>query len=77
MRLFEEGLKLLRESNELPQGYGVLATELDGEGFDEQEEINVGLQKRGYRIQLPSMVWQPRTEQWAQGLFAMSTILAI
>jgi hypothetical protein len=72
--LFERGLKLLQESD-LPQGYGVTADELRG-GFDEQEDIHIGLQKKHLPIQLSSQIWRPRTEIWAWGLFAMDSILA-
>jgi len=75
--LFERGLKMLTDSGGLPQGYGVTLAELGGDGFDEQEEINIGLQKKGFPIELPSQIWKPRTEIWAQGLFAMNSILAL
>jgi len=74
--LFETGLKLLQDSGDLPQGYGVTADELRG-GFDEQEDIQIGLQKKRLPIQLSSQIWKPRTEIWAQGLFAMNNILAV
>jgi len=37
--LFESGFRLLTESGKLPSGYGVTLDELDGNIFDEQEEI--------------------------------------
>lgn len=74
--LFENGLKLLTESGDLPPGYGVTPDELDGGVFDEEEEIKIGLRRKGNMIQLPRSVWQSRTEIWAQGLFVMSSILA-
>ena len=75
--LFEQGLKLLKDSGDLPQGYGVTVAELCGNNFDEWEEIQIGLQKKGFSIQLSSQIWKPRTEIWAQGLFVMNTILAL
>jgi hypothetical protein len=51
--------------------------ELGGDEFDEQEEIQIGLRKKGFPIQLSSQIWKPRTEVWAQGLFVMNTILAM
>ena len=75
--MFERGLKMLTDSGDLPQGYGVTLAELGGDEFDEQEEINIGLQKKGFPIELPSQIWKPRTEIWAQGLFAMNSILAL
>lgn len=77
LSLFERGLKMLTDSGDLPQGYGVTLTELGGDGFSEQEDINIGLQKKGFSIELPSQIWKPRTEIWAQGLFAMNSILAL
>ena len=68
---------MLTDSGELPHGYGVTLAELDGDEFDEQENINIGLQKRGFPIDLPSQIWKPRTEIWAQGLFVMNSILAV
>jgi hypothetical protein len=50
--------------------------EIQGEDFDEQEEIRIGLHKAGFPIQLPSQIWKPRTEIWAQGLFVMNSILS-
>ena len=47
LSLFEQGLKLLMDSSDLPPGYGVTLAELCGDGFDEQEDINIGLQKKG------------------------------
>lgn len=67
---------MLTDSGELPHGYGVTLAEL-GDEFDEQENINIGLQKKGFQIDLPSQIWKPRTEVWAQGLFVMNSILAL
>jgi len=75
--LFERGFKILTEGGELPSGYGVTLDELDGNGFDEEEEINIGINRTGYQIELPSQIWKPRTELWAQGLYAMSSIFAL
>lgn len=77
LSLFEQGLKLLTDSGDLPSGYGVTLEELGGDGFDEQEDINTGLQKKGVSIELRRQIWRPRTELWAQGLFAMNSILAL
>jgi len=41
--LFERGLKILTDSGNLPSGFGVTPDELDVNGFDEQEEISIGL----------------------------------
>ncbi len=60
--LFKQGLRLLIQSGDLPQGYGVTVAELGGNEFDEQEEIQIGLQKKGFPIQLSSQIWKPRTE---------------
>ena len=38
-----------------------MPNELGADGFDEQEEINIGLQKKGHLIELPSWVWKPRS----------------
>jgi len=75
--LFEQGLNLLQDSSDLPQGYGVTAAELRGNNFDKWEDIQIGLQKKGFSIQLSSQIWKPRTEVWAQGLFVMNSILAV
>ena len=64
------------DSGDLPPGFGVTPDELGVDGFDEQEEINIGLQKKGHLIELPSQVWKPQADLWAQGVYAMSTILA-
>jgi hypothetical protein len=76
LSLFEQGLKLLTDSRDLPPGYGVTLEELGGDGFDEQEDVNIGLRK-GVSIELRRQIWRPRTELWAQGLFAMNSILAL
>jgi hypothetical protein len=76
LSLFKRGLKILTDSGNLPPGFGVTPDELGADGFDEQEEINIGLRKRGYLIELPSQVWKPRADLWAQGLYAMNAILA-
>ena len=77
LSLFETGLRMLIDSGDLPPGHGVTPAELRGNGFDEQEEINIGLQKQGFPIQLSSQIWKPRTEIWAQGLFVMNSIMAL
>ena len=77
LSLFEQGLKLLMDSDELPPSYGVTLAELGGDGFDEQEDINIGLQKKVVLIYLPRHIWKSWTEIWAQGLFAMNSILAL
>jgi hypothetical protein len=74
--LFEQGLTMLQESGDLPPGYGVTVAELGGNLFDEWEDIRIGLQKRGFPIQISCQIWKPRTEIWAQGLFVMNSILA-
>lgn len=75
--MFEIGLKLLTESSELPSGYGVTLDELDGDVFDEQEEIIIGKNRNSFPIALPSQIWKPRTELWAQGLYVMNSILSV
>jgi hypothetical protein len=72
--LFERGFKLITESGDLPSGYGVT---LDEGVFDEEEEIAIGFNKKGYSIVLPNQIWKPRTELWAQGLYAMTAISAL
>jgi hypothetical protein len=76
LSLFERGLKILKDSGDLPFGFGVTPDELGADGFDEQEEINIGLRKKSHLIELPSQVWKPRVDLRAQGLYAMNTILA-
>ena len=75
--MFETGLKLLTESSELPSGYGVTLDELDGDVFDEQEEIIIGKNRNSFPIALPSQIWKPRTELWAQGLYVTNSILSV
>lgn len=65
------------ESGELPSGYGVTIDELVGDTFDEGEEIVIGRARKSYPIMLPSQVWKPRTELWAQGLYVMTTVLSV
>ena len=77
LELFETGLKLLTESSELPSGYGVTLDELDGDVFDEQEEIIIGKNRNSFPFTLPSQIWKPQTELWAQGLYVMSSILSV
>lgn len=77
LELFESGLKLLTESGELPSGYGVTLDELDGDKFDEQEDIIIGKNRKSFPMALPSQIWKPRTDLWAQGLYVMSTILSL
>jgi len=77
LSIFEQGLQLLMDSGDLPPGYGVTLAELGDDGFDEREDINIGLQRKGVPIELPRRIWKPRTEIWAQGLFAMNSILAL
>ena len=48
--------------------------ELGVDGFDEQEEINIGLQRKGHLIELHSKVWKPQVELWAQVLRSVSQI---
>ena len=69
------GLEMLTDSGDLPDGYGVTPAEL-GREFDEQEDINIGLQRKGFPIVLPHQIWKPRMEIWAQGLFVMNSISA-
>ena len=56
---FESGLKLLTESGELPSSYGVTLDELDGDAFDEEEEIIISKNKNSFPIMLPSQIWKP------------------
>ena len=75
--MFELGLKLLTESGDLPRGYGVTLDEIDGDGFDEEEKINIGINRTGFPISFPSQIWTPQTGLWAQGLFAMTSVLSL
>jgi hypothetical protein len=59
LEFFETGLKLLTESGELPGGYGVTLGELDGDVFDEQEEIIIGKNRNSFAMALPSQIWKP------------------
>jgi hypothetical protein len=67
---------MLLEGEDLPEGYGVTPAELGVDGFDEREEISIGISMKGYDIELPYQIWKPRTEDWAKALFAMNTILS-
>ena len=73
--MFEHGLRILKDSGDLPLGFGVTPDELGAGGFDEQEEVNIGLRRKGHLIELRSSVWKPRADLWAQGLYVMNTIL--
>jgi hypothetical protein len=75
--VFEHGFNILTEGGELPSGYGVTLDELDGNAFNEQEKINIGRNRAEHAIILPSEIWKPRTELWAQGLYAMTSILSL
>jgi hypothetical protein len=39
----------MKQSSDLPQGYRVTVAELGGDEFDEQEEIQIGFQKRAFQ----------------------------
>jgi hypothetical protein len=75
--LFESGLKLLKDSSELPRGYGVALDKLDGNAFDEQEDLIIGRNRKSFLIALPSPIWKPRMELWAQGLIVMSSVSSV
>jgi len=75
--LFESGLNLLMESGDLPPGYGVTLDELARNEFDEEEEIQVGINKNGHLMALPHQIWKPQMELWVQGLFVMTSILSV
>ena len=77
LAVFEHGFRILTEGGELPSGYGVTLDELDGNAFDEQEKINIRRNRAEHAIVLPSEIWKPRTELWAQGLYAMTSILSL
>jgi hypothetical protein len=51
LSLFEQGLTLLMDSGDLPPRYGVTLEEAGGDGFNEQEDINISLQKKkGFQL---------------------------
>ena len=75
--MFESGFKLLTESGDLPSGYVVTLDELDGDRFDEAEEIIIGRNRQSFPMALPSQIWKPRTELWAQGLYVMTSVLSV
>ena len=75
--MFKTGLKLLTESGELPTGYGVTLDELDGNTFDQEEDLVIGKNRKSFPIVLPYQIWKPRMELWAQGLFVMSSVLSV
>jgi len=77
LELFKTGLKLLTESGELPTGYGVTLDELDGNAFDQEEDLVIGKNRKSFPIALPYQIWKPRTELWAQGLFVMNSVLSV
>lgn len=77
LELFESGFKLLTESGKLPTSYGVTLDELDGDIFDEQEEIIIGKNRNCFPIVLPNQIWKPQMELWAQGLYVMSSVLSV
>ena len=54
--LFEHGFKLITESGDLPSGYGVTLDEAHENGFDEEEEIAIGFNKKKYPIVLPNQI---------------------
>ena len=59
LELFKSGFKLLAESSELPSSYGMTFDELDGDVFDEEEEIIISKNRNSFPIALPSQIWKP------------------
>lgn len=75
--VFQRGIKLLIDSGDVPSGYGASAEELGDDGFDDHQQITVGILAQSYAIELPSSVWAPRMRLWAQGLYVLDTILSM
>ncbi|KAF5309236.1 hypothetical protein D9619_012711 [Psilocybe cf. subviscida] len=51
--LFQRGLQALKEGGDVPNGYGATEEELGDNGFDEHEDIVIGIQHQAFAIQLP------------------------
>lgn len=77
LSMFKEGLRLLHEDNAIPNGYGATEEELGFDGFDEHEEIIIGMRRQAYAIRLPEGIWAPRMRLWAQGLYVLDRILSL
>lgn len=73
--MFQKGLKILRDTGDIPSGYGALPDELGSDGWDEYEHIVIGSNGRTYPIELPTHIWEPRMRLWAQALYVLNSVM--
>lgn len=75
LKMFREAMFILRQSGDVPEGYGVLEHEWGPEGYNLKEEIKVGMRRDPSAIELPQEIWLPRAKDWARALHITNSIL--
>ncbi|KAF9439892.1 hypothetical protein P691DRAFT_689369 [Macrolepiota fuliginosa MF-IS2] len=74
MRAFKRQMKEYQRSRFVPNGYFVRPDEWDEE-YLPYEDIQVG--RHPLRISLTLLVWLPRAEDWARGVYLLACILSL
>ncbi|KAJ4465421.1 hypothetical protein C8J55DRAFT_407249, partial [Lentinula edodes] len=72
---FTTALEQLKESGQIPTGYGIHHTEWDA-GYPSFGVIRSGRRgRKELRIALPDSIWRPRSLRWVQGLYLMNQLI--
>lgn len=69
LQTFHQVRSVAEAQGVVPEGYGLLPTEWEGEGYPAYEILKSG--RRGgkeLRIALPDFIWRPRAEMWGRAL---------
>ncbi|KAG1848385.1 hypothetical protein C8R48DRAFT_610934 [Suillus tomentosus] len=75
---FYQAFTQVREAGHIPEGFGVLPHEWDGDEYPSHEIIRSGRQgTKELRIPLPDFIWRPRAIKWCQALDVMFRLLEL
>ncbi|KAJ7015762.1 hypothetical protein C8F04DRAFT_890576, partial [Mycena alexandri] len=66
---------MLSHPNILPEDYGILEDEWDGNDYPEVESIRPGTSGKELLVILPRAFWFPRAAQWTQALDLLTRYL--
>ncbi|KAF7363701.1 hypothetical protein MSAN_01027800 [Mycena sanguinolenta] len=66
---------LLSDPSILPEDYGVLEEEWEGEDYPELETFRPGTKGKELTVILPREIWFPRAIRWVQGLDLLTRVL--
>jgi hypothetical protein len=75
-QVFMDTFKQAEGHGIIPEGYGIQPSEWEYGAYPSFYHIRSGKKGRELRVELPDLIWRPRTEMWVRALDIYNNLLA-